>query len=47
MATLAFIKWNCNRTMSNTWSPNYLKQDQSNLYVGYTKSLYNICSASV
>jgi alpha-galactosidase len=38
---IAFIKWDCNRTMSNTWSP-YLKQDQSNLYVDYTKSLYKI-----
>lgn len=38
---LAFIKWDCNRLMSNTWSP-YLKDKQSNLYVNYVLNLYNI-----
>ena len=38
---LAFIKWDCNRTMSNTWSA-YLKDKQSNLYVDYVHNLYGI-----
>jgi len=38
---LAFIKWDCNRLMSNTWSP-YLKDKQSNLYVNYVLNLYDI-----
>ena len=38
---IAYIKWDCNRTMSNTWSP-YLKDKQSNLYVDYTLSLYHV-----
>lgn len=38
---LAFIKWDCNRLMSNTWSP-YLRDKQSNLYVDYVLSLYDI-----
>ena len=38
---LAFIKWDCNRLMSNTWSP-YLKNKQSNLYVDYVQALYEI-----
>ena len=38
---LAYIKWDCNRSMSNTWSP-YLKNRQSALYVDYTLSLYKI-----
>jgi len=36
-----YIKWDCNRTMSNTYSP-YLKDKQSNLYVDYTLSLYHV-----
>jgi alpha-galactosidase len=38
---LAYIKWDCNRSMSNTWSP-YLKDRQSALFVDYTLSLYEI-----
>jgi len=38
---LAFIKWDCNRLMSNNWSP-YLKDKQSNLYVDYVLNLYSI-----
>ena len=38
---VAFIKWDCNRMMTNAYSP-YLKDKQSNLYVDYTKSLYNV-----
>lgn len=38
---LAFIKWDCNRLMTNNWSP-YLKNIQSNLYVDYVLSLYDI-----
>ncbi|MDP4206275.1 MAG: alpha-galactosidase, partial [Bacteroidota bacterium] len=38
---IAFIKWDCNRMMTNTYSP-YLKDKQSNLYVDYVKSLYTI-----
>lgn len=38
---LAYIKWDCNRTMTNEYSP-YLKDKQSNLFVDYTRSLYNI-----
>lgn len=38
---LAFIKWDCNRLMSNTWSP-YLKDKQSNLYVDYVYNLYDV-----
>ncbi|PTQ97893.1 alpha-galactosidase [Mucilaginibacter yixingensis] len=38
---LAFIKWDCNRLMSNNWSP-YLKDKQSNLYVDYVLNLYDV-----
>lgn len=38
---LAYIKWDCNRNMTNAWSP-YLKDKQSALYVDYTLSLYKI-----
>jgi alpha-galactosidase len=38
---LAYIKWDCNRSMSNTWSP-YLKDRRSALFVDYTLSLYKI-----
>lgn len=38
---LAYIKWDCNRTMSNTFSP-YLKNRLSNLFVDYTLSFYRI-----
>ncbi|UEG51660.1 alpha-galactosidase [Mucilaginibacter daejeonensis] len=38
---LAFIKWDCNRIMTNTWSP-YLKDKQSNLYADYVLNLYQV-----
>ena len=38
---LAFIKWDCNRSMTNAYSP-YLKEKQTHLYIEYTKSLYKI-----
>ncbi len=38
---VAFIKWDCNRSMTNAWSP-YLKDKQSHLYVEYTRSLYKV-----
>lgn len=39
--SLAYIKWDCNRMMTNTYSP-YLGADQSNLYVDYVKGLYSV-----
>jgi len=38
---VAFIKWDCNRMVTNAYSP-YLKDKQSNLFVDYTKSLYEV-----
>jgi alpha-galactosidase len=38
---LAFIKWDCNRSMTNAWSP-YLKEKQTHLFIEYTKSFYKI-----
>jgi len=38
---IGYIKWDCNRTMSNTYSP-YLKDRQGNLYVDYTLGLYKV-----
>ena len=38
---LAFIKWDCNRSMTNAYSP-YLKTEQSHLYIEYTRSLYKV-----
>ncbi|MFD2162333.1 alpha-galactosidase [Paradesertivirga mongoliensis] len=38
---IAFIKWDCNRMMTNQYSP-YLKENQSNLFIDYTKSLYSV-----
>jgi alpha-galactosidase len=38
---LAFIKWDCNRSMTNAYSP-FLKENQSHLYVDYTRSLYKV-----
>ncbi|MES2276767.1 MAG: alpha-galactosidase [Bacteroidota bacterium] len=38
---IAYIKWDCNRTMSNTYSP-YLKDKQTHLYVDYTLGLYKV-----
>jgi alpha-galactosidase len=38
---VAFIKWDCNRSMTNAYSP-YLKNKQSHLYIEYTRSLYKV-----
>lgn len=38
---LAFIKWDCNRFITNGWS-GYLKNKQSNLYVDYVMNLYKV-----
>jgi alpha-galactosidase len=38
---LAFIKWDCNRSMTNAYSP-YLKEKQSHLFIDYTRGLYSI-----
>ncbi|MDQ7949424.1 MAG: alpha-galactosidase, partial [Pedobacter sp.] len=38
---LAFIKWDCNRTITNGYSP-YLKNNQTHLYIEYTKAFYAI-----
>ncbi len=38
---VAFIKWDCNRSMTNAYSP-YLKEKQSHLYIEYTRGFYNV-----
>ena len=38
---IAFIKWDCNRMMTNAYSV-YLKDQQSHLYIDYVNNLYNI-----
>jgi alpha-galactosidase len=38
---IAYIKWDCNRMMTNTYSP-YLKNIQSHVYIEYVRSLYSI-----
>ncbi len=38
---MAFFKWDCNRMMTNAYSP-YLKDRQSHLYVDYVTSLYSV-----
>lgn len=38
---LSFFKWDCNRMMTNAYSM-YLKERQSNLYIDYVKSLYDV-----
>jgi alpha-galactosidase len=38
---IAFIKWDCNRMMTNAWSA-YLKDKQSHLYVDYVNCLYGV-----
>ncbi len=37
---IAYIKWDCNRMMTNTYSP-YLKENQSHVYIEYVRGLYN------
>jgi len=38
---IAFIKWDCNRSMTNAYSP-YLKEKQTHLFLDYTKGLYKV-----
>lgn len=38
---IAFIKWDCNRSMTNAYSV-YLKDRQSHLYINYTKGFYDV-----
>ncbi|GAA3956329.1 hypothetical protein GO495_27480 [Chitinophaga oryziterrae] len=38
---IAYIKWDCNRMITNGYSP-YLKDNQSALYIEYTRSLYQV-----
>jgi len=38
---VAFIKWDCNRSMTNAYSP-YLKKKQSHLFIDYTRSWYKV-----
>jgi len=38
---IEFIKWDCNRMMTNAYSV-YLKDKQSHLYVDYVNSLYSV-----
>jgi alpha-galactosidase len=38
---LAYIKWDCNRMMTNAYSQ-YLKTQQSHLYIDYVRGLYKV-----
>lgn len=38
---IAFIKWDCNRSMTNAYSP-YLKSNQTHLYIEYTRAFYQV-----
>ena len=38
---IAFIKWDCNRMMTNTYSP-YLKNKQSHVFIDYQTALYDV-----
>ncbi|BAV07945.1 alpha-galactosidase [Filimonas lacunae] len=38
---IAYIKWDCNRMMTNTYSP-FLRDKQSHVYIEYVRSLYAI-----
>ncbi|MDR2564275.1 MAG: alpha-galactosidase [Prevotellaceae bacterium] len=38
---VAFIKWDCNRMMTNTWSP-YLKNKQSHVFIDYQMAFYDV-----
>lgn len=39
---LAYVKWDCNRPMTNAYSQ-YLGKDQSHLYVDYVRGFYKVC----
>jgi alpha-galactosidase len=38
---IAYIKWDCNRMMTNTYSP-YAGQDQSAVFTGYVRGFYAV-----
>jgi alpha-galactosidase len=38
---IAFIKWDCNRSMTNQYS-SYLKEKQSHLFIEYTRGFYKV-----
>ncbi|GGB20914.1 alpha-galactosidase [Puia dinghuensis] len=38
---IAFLKWDCNRMMTNTYSP-YAGADQSSVFIGYVQGLYAV-----
>jgi len=38
---IAYIKWDCNRPMSSSYSP-YLKDNQSAIYIDYVQAWYNV-----
>jgi alpha-galactosidase len=38
---VAYIKWDCNRSMTNAYSV-YLKEKQSHLFIEYTRCLYKV-----
>ncbi|MBV8254658.1 MAG: alpha-galactosidase [Chitinophaga sp.] len=38
---IAYIKWDCNRMLTNTYSP-YLKEKQSHLFIDYVRSFYKV-----
>jgi alpha-galactosidase len=38
---IAFFKWDCNRMMTNVYSP-YLKNEQSHVYIEYVRGLYAV-----
>ena len=38
---IAFIKWDCNRSMTNMYSA-FLKEKQTHLFIDYTKGLYKV-----
>lgn len=38
---ISFIKWDCNRMLTNTYSP-YLKENQGNLFIDYNRALFDI-----
>jgi alpha-galactosidase len=38
---IAFIKWDCNRMLTNTYSP-FLKENQGNLFIDYNSALFDI-----
>lgn len=39
--SIAYIKWDCNRTLTYTYSP-YLKSNPSHVFIKYTRGLYTV-----